>query len=198
MRTTKEDFALYKRWQKYILDARPALSKGLTRPTLVAYCFAMAVHGTNGKGCFASDAAIGREIGISHRGIIGRYRVFAIDVGWFKRTGEHKGRAEVLDVSIPDTESPEVVSHDLSRAPGTCPACRRNVQRFYSGEITKAELFEVHTGVSADELCAVSVPGMFTQWDIQLFTQWGTTKIQDIYQERTNAGPGEAGPRNGC
>lgn len=151
MRTTKEDFALYMRWQKYILSTYPDMPKGIARPTLIAYCFAMAVKGTNGKGCFASDTVIGRQIGISHRGIIGRYRVFAIDVGWFKRTGERKGRAEVLDISIPDTEGREVVSHDPAQAPGTCPACRRNLEKFYAGQITKAQLFEVHTGISADE-----------------------------------------------
>ena len=81
MRTTPDDFALYKRWQKYILDTRPALPKGIARPTLIAYCLAMAIHGSNGKGCFASDETIGAEIGISHRDIVGRYRNFAVDLG---------------------------------------------------------------------------------------------------------------------
>jgi hypothetical protein len=62
-----DDFALYMRWQKYILTTYPELDDGIKRSTLIAYCFAMAVKGRNGRRCFASDETIGKEIGVARR-----------------------------------------------------------------------------------------------------------------------------------
>jgi hypothetical protein len=72
VKTTKETFAAYTRWQKYILSTHPKLSKddkgkGYVRTNLIAYCLAMAIHGTNGLECFASDETIGKAIGIANR-----------------------------------------------------------------------------------------------------------------------------------
>jgi hypothetical protein len=145
---TTADFALYMRWQKYILSTYPELPKGIARPTLIAYCFAMAVKGRNGKGCFASDITIGKEIGIARRQAVGHYRNFAIDIGWFVFNGKSQGRARELDISIPDSVATE---HDLSMAPGRCPACRDNLAKFYGGEMTQDELFTVHRGFGVNE-----------------------------------------------
>ena len=137
------------RWQKYILGTRPALPKGIARSTLIAYCFAMAVKGTNGKGCFASDTTIGAEIGIYRREVVGHYRNFAVDLGWFVFNGKRRGRAKELDISIPaDSASAQnyALEHDPAQAPGTCPACKRDLARMYGGEISMTELFEIHRG----------------------------------------------------
>jgi hypothetical protein len=52
----------YRAWQRYVLKAKPKLTKGCTKPTLKLYCLAMAFHGRNGIGCYASDAAIADEM----------------------------------------------------------------------------------------------------------------------------------------
>jgi len=65
-KVSAESFKAYRDWQRYILASEPKLepikTKRGTRPRsklrLLAYCFAMASHGTNGLGCYASDATI--------------------------------------------------------------------------------------------------------------------------------------------
>lgn len=114
----KEDFAAYKRWEKYILGTHPELPKGIRRPNLIAYCLAMAIKGFNGLDCYASDETIGKEIGIANRSVVAKYRKLAIELGWFAWNGKRKGRAKVLDIAIPadakpaDTESPAEPKHD--------------------------------------------------------------------------------------
>jgi hypothetical protein len=99
--TAKDDFNAYKRWEKYILATHPELPDRCRRTTLIAYCLAMAIKGRNGLGCFASDETIGKEIGIANREVVSRYRRLAIDLGWFTWNGKRRGRAKLLDVSIP-------------------------------------------------------------------------------------------------
>ncbi len=101
-KTSKEAFAFYRRWTKAFLDADLKLPKSAKKATLWAYCSAMAAKGTNGLGCFASDAVIAKELQIYHRETVAKYRKLALDLGWFVWNGERRGRAKVLDISIPD------------------------------------------------------------------------------------------------
>ncbi len=95
-KVTPESFDAYRAWQKYILSTHPKLPTGFKRATLVAYALAMAIKGTNGLDCFASDSTIAGELEIYRRGLIGNYRRLALELGWFVRTGKRRGRAEVL------------------------------------------------------------------------------------------------------
>jgi hypothetical protein len=161
-KTTKEAFRAYHRWQKYILGAGYKPPKGYSRTTLVAYALAMAIKGTNGLGCFASDKLIAKEIGIYRRERVGDYRHLALDLGWFVRTGKRRGRAEELDISIPSAQ------HDAEAAPSEtvatvaerlkvlqtlqhadvrvwdCPACKRVFgDLMASDQLSQAEQIEL-------------------------------------------------------
>lgn len=112
----KEQFAYARRWEKFILSDRRELtkgtndrsrrSKGIDRCTLLAYAFAMSVKGTRGIGCFAGDATIAKELGLS-RDTVTKYRHEAKRLGWFVQAVDDNGkpasvnRVEVLDISIP-------------------------------------------------------------------------------------------------
>jgi hypothetical protein len=165
VKTTREDFDAYMRWQKYILSTHPKLpkddkGKGYVRTTLIAYCLAMAIHGTNGRECFASDKTIGKAIGIANREVVSRYRHLALDLGWFVRSGKRQGRAEKLNVSIPsetredppgatDAEVPSVrqasapvvadTEHDPMVSFIACPACD-----LLRGQLSDRERIEAH------------------------------------------------------
>lgn len=114
--TSKESFAYYRHWMTEFLRADIKLPKDCSKHMLWSYCAAMAEGGTNGLGCYKSDPVVAREIGISHKDTVAKYRHLAIELGWFVRTGKHKGRTEVLDISIPGIqpdayhESAELVS----------------------------------------------------------------------------------------
>jgi hypothetical protein len=156
-KVSKESFKAYRDWQRYILKSEPKLdgietksgTKGRTKLVLVAYCFVMASHGTNGLNCYASDAVIAKELGLYDYRSVRLYRLEALRLGWFAWTGEKKGRSQVLDIAIPadgergenssrevipavtrpaDTESPAVAEHDAWINPEDddlrdCPAC---------------------------------------------------------------------------
>jgi hypothetical protein len=96
---TQAAFAYHRRWNKYILGYCGDLGDGHSKDRLLAYCFAMADKGTEGCGCYASDATIGREIR-RDRDTVGRYRHLAIELGWFKVVGS-RNRVEILDIQIP-------------------------------------------------------------------------------------------------
>jgi hypothetical protein len=104
-KVSKESFKAYRDWQRYILRATPKLSEGCTKPTLIAYCFAMAFHGGNGIGCYASDARIAKELGMYDDRSVRPYRHEALRLGWFVWTGEKKGRTQVLDIAIPSDDA---------------------------------------------------------------------------------------------
>jgi hypothetical protein len=88
-------------WERYILKAEPKLTRGCKKWTLLAYCFAMAFHGRNGIGCYASDSLIASELGMYDYRSVSPYRHEALRLGWFVWNGEKKGRAQVLDIAIP-------------------------------------------------------------------------------------------------
>lgn len=129
-KVSRESFKAYRDWQRYILKAKPELTRGCTKSTLLAYCFAMASHGTNGLGCYASDATIAKELGKGQAKLVRPYRHEALRLGWFAWAGEARGRTKVLDIAIPadddtstkvdvpaiakpaDTESPAEPRHD--------------------------------------------------------------------------------------
>lgn len=112
----KAQFAYARRWEKFILNDHRELtkgtsdrsrrSKGIDRCTLLAYAFAMSVKGSRGIGCFAGDATIAKELGLS-RETVTKYRHEAKRLGWFVQAVDDKGkpksvnRVEVLDISIP-------------------------------------------------------------------------------------------------
>jgi len=160
MNITKDDFKAYTNWQKHILATHPEMPKHRKRLTLIAYCLAMASHGRCGLGCFASDATIGKEIGIANRDIVGNYRRLALDLGWFARTGERRGRGEVLNIAIPaDIEKTPVIEDDTEELPAETPArtpvvgkhnamipefCKTCSPLIESGEYTQDELWGIH------------------------------------------------------
>jgi hypothetical protein len=98
---TAGDFAYQRNWERFILGYRGALPKNIRKPTLIAYCFAMAQSGSAGIDCFKSDATIAAEIGIYHRGDIAKYRRCALGLGWFIVV-KCVGRARHLDIQIPN------------------------------------------------------------------------------------------------
>jgi hypothetical protein len=109
-KVSAQSFKTYRNWQRYILTAmtaKPKLTRGCVRPTLVAYCLAMASHGTNGIGCYASDPRIASELGMYDGRAVRPYRHEALRLGWFVRTGESKGRTQVLDIAIPADDASE-------------------------------------------------------------------------------------------
>ena len=156
-RVTKESFAAKREWERYIKNAEPKLSKGLVKSTLFAYCVAMAIDGTNGLGCYTSDATIARQLGMYDARAVRRYRHEALRLGWFVWTGEMKGRSQVLDIAIPEVDKNLSVStnpvgnaeHDRNVTADRCAACRDNVRRAYDREMTSAQVVEIHEGLSA-------------------------------------------------
>lgn len=98
---TAANFAYHRQWERHILSYRGALPENIRKPTLIAYCFAMAQSGNAGTGCFKSNATIAAEIGVYHRGDIAKYRLCALDLGWFTIV-KRVGRAQYLDIQIPN------------------------------------------------------------------------------------------------
>jgi hypothetical protein len=94
----------YHQWQKAVLRDETLgeiAARGYFDIRLVAY--AIAIHGENGRGCFATSSTLSGVIGCE-RHAVERYRQTLIDLGWFKvvsRNGGVRRRALVLDISIP-------------------------------------------------------------------------------------------------
>jgi hypothetical protein len=109
MRITREDFKRYTDWQRFILGSEATIPPECKRPTLIAFSLALAIHGTLGLDCYASDTLLAREIGISRRHLA-KYRRVAVALGWFKPNGKRGNRVEHLDISIPSlfTDVPEL------------------------------------------------------------------------------------------
>lgn len=162
-KTTKQAFKEYRDWQRYILSSNPALSKGRSKVILLAYCFAMASHGTNGIGCYASDRVIARELGLYDFRSVLPYRNEAIRLGWFAWTGERKGRAKVLDIAIPDDKPADDESPEIRQSPMVderprvsadghvrgnvidCPACKDRQRKIEFGEVSpEPPLWQIH------------------------------------------------------
>lgn len=148
-KVTRDSFKAYRDWQRYILKTKPELSKGCKRTTLLAYCFAMASHGTNGLGCHAGDGTVAEELGMYDSKAVRPYRHEAMRLGWFAWNGKRKGNAKVLDVAIPadeeklvrteipaDDERPRVSAdgHVLGY-PMECPACKEHLRKRECGEV---------------------------------------------------------------
>jgi hypothetical protein len=174
MDTTKEDFAAYKRWEKYIRDASPRLPGGYRKSTLLAYCLVMATYGYNGLGCYAADETIRRNLQLSNRKTVSGYRHLAKNLGWFVPNGR-RGRSEKLDISIPqastdilseniqtpavaepyinsnDAKVPAVAEHNENQALTTCPACKPLIAQVLSGSLTMAQLGDIHDGIPPEE-----------------------------------------------
>ena len=148
-KVTRESFKAYRDWQRYILAAmttKPKLTDKCARPTLVAYCLAMATHGTNGLGCYASDARIARELGMYDYKSVSPYRNEALRLGWFTPNGKRHGRAKELDISIP-SDSSEVTDtrHDsTAEVVADCPACEPYLDDMRAGKLTLADLRVIH------------------------------------------------------
>jgi len=114
----------------------------------------MASHGTNGLGCYTSDAKIAGEIGMYEAKRVRPYRHEALRLGWFVSTGEHKGRAEIIDIAIPaDAEMSTVVDvptvtnakHDGSKIFADCPGCVPYLDDVSGGKMEARELARIHT-----------------------------------------------------
>jgi hypothetical protein len=158
-KVSKESFKAYRDWQRYILKSKPKLSAKIRRVTLIAYCLAMASHGANGQGCFASDPTLAEEIGLNEAKRVAPYRHEAIRLGWFALTGEEKGRVKVLDIAIPEDDTlaripadvpavtkPADTEHDTSTSMAMCDACKPYIAKIYAKEMTMDELRQVHFG----------------------------------------------------
>lgn len=104
--------AYHHRWERALLADTSPLPTGFSKVYLYAYCSAMAAKGRDGKGCFAGDSTIGRELQIYNRRTISKYRHLAIELGWFVRTGKSVNRVEKLDISIPSECKPAPVVPD--------------------------------------------------------------------------------------
>lgn len=105
-KTSKEAFKDFRAWHRAFLAADMKLPRGCgySKFTLYAYCSAMAEKGTNGKGCYASDSVIARELGMSHRDYAAKYRRLAVELGWLKPTGSKRGRVTELDIAVPEPD----------------------------------------------------------------------------------------------
>ena len=146
-------------WERYILNAEPKLSKGCTKSTLIAYCFAMAMKGTNGLGCYASDARIARELDKRQAKLVRPYRHEALRLGWFVWNGEMEGRSQKLDIAIPEVvESagqritdnmsviPEDAKHTADVSPLDCSACQPLLRMVDNADMTVEQLTDIHYG----------------------------------------------------
>jgi hypothetical protein len=148
-KVTPESFKAKRDWDSYILKAKPKLTKGCVKSTLVSYCFAMAEKGANGLGCFASDATIADELDLYDYRAVSPYRNEAMRLGWFVWNGKRRGRAKVLDITIPeDGESPEIRNspaddaaprvsadgHVSGAYEADCPACQEHIRKLERGE----------------------------------------------------------------
>jgi hypothetical protein len=169
-KVTPESFKAYRAWQKYMLATHPKLSNGCTEPTLKLYCFAMASHGANGLGCYASDAVIAKETGKNQAKLIRPYRHEALRLGWFVRTGGTKGRTQVLDIAIPaDIESgtripiPAVAETPRVSADGhvsgayavDCPGCQKYQRDVEWGDAdSSVPAYEIHQQALAPLGCS--------------------------------------------
>ena len=109
MKTSKDNY--YFDWQRHILKSNAKIPKECHRPTLIAFCLVLAIHGRLGMDCFASDVLIAKEIGISRRHLA-KYRRVAVELGWFHPNGIKRNRVEHLDISIPTlmADVPELVA----------------------------------------------------------------------------------------
>jgi hypothetical protein len=107
-KVSKDSFKAYRDWQRYILKTKPKLSPKIRRVTLIAYCLAMASHGTNGLGCYAGDGTVAEELGMYDSKAVRPYRHEAMCLGWFVWNGERRGRAKVLDIAIPADDETSV------------------------------------------------------------------------------------------
>jgi hypothetical protein len=100
MKVTSADFKNFTDWQRYILRTQPVIPKDCRRTALIGFCLALAIHGTQGLDCYASDSLLGREIGMARRHLA-KYRRLAIELGWFRPNGRKVNRVESLDIAIP-------------------------------------------------------------------------------------------------
>ena len=160
-KVSAQSFKTYRDWQRYILKSHPKLTKGCAKATLVAYCFAMSSHGTNGLGCYTSDAVIANELGLYDHRAVRPYRHEALRLGWLAWTGEMKGRSQVLDVAIPEENPGQDHIRVTSKLAGAsnvehidvpllrhCPACKPNIGRMADSEIFRIHFSLVRWGVS--------------------------------------------------
>jgi hypothetical protein len=126
MELTKQTYRAYTDWQRYILNAHPKLPKGINRQTLISFSLALAIGGSHGLECFTSDTTLAKELELSHRDRLGKYREFVLELGWFVRTGRRKGRVEILNISIPQDEpKPDDAEDDESCK---CINCARGMK----------------------------------------------------------------------
>lgn len=176
-RTSKESFAFYRQWRKHIGTAKIDLRKGhdgYQRITLIAVAERIAEKGTNGLGCYAGDQVIADELDVQRNTVTKYKRLLVDELGWLVKTGKRKGRAEVLDIAIPEPDAmvsvaePEpasqrrtepsrarttaaakpatVARHDPTVFPEKCPACQ---QQWSEDELRSAPdaVLEEHLGV---------------------------------------------------
>jgi len=61
---------------------------------------AVALHGANGRSCFASSGRIAAKLGCT-RELVERHRITLTELGWLAVVGR-KGRAAVYDIALPD------------------------------------------------------------------------------------------------
>ena len=71
----------------------------LAKDRLIAVADAMTLDTDYGQRCFKGTAVIGEMLGL-HRLTVGRYRAELCKYGWLLDTGQRKGRAKVLAISI--------------------------------------------------------------------------------------------------
>lgn len=122
-KTSRESFGNYRRWMKYIRSAPAKMPDRHDRNLLLLYCYAKSTEGTNGLGCYAGDEKLANDLDWN-RDTVRKYKKLAIEIGWFVKTGARKGRAEILDIAIPDGDAyrSSPVDTDLSTARTTDPA----------------------------------------------------------------------------
>lgn len=158
-KVSKTSFKAYRDWQRYIRKAHPKLSKGLVKSKLLLYCLAMASDGANGIGCYTSDATIAEDCELYDARSVRPYRHEALRLGWLVWTGEMHGRAQVLNIAVPEVGESAAqpkrdnmsrlaapAKHDTSTAPYYCPACEPLISKARRGELTTAEVLSIHAG----------------------------------------------------
>jgi hypothetical protein len=127
MELSKQTQRQYFDWQRHILKSQPKIPRECHRPTLIAFCLTLAIHGSHGLDCYASDSLIAREIGVGRK-YLAKYRRVAIELGWFTPNGIKRNRVEHVDISIPVLQVDVRELVEVERVEGVEPIRLRSVE----------------------------------------------------------------------
>jgi hypothetical protein len=132
----------YRQWMKFIRDADPKLPPKHDKDTLKLYCLIKSMEGFNGLGCYAGDDVLAKQLKWN-RDTVRKYKRLALELGWFGKTGKRKGRAEVLDIAIPDGDTYRPTSGETVISPER--SLRRESSRSADNETATSEVSDLVT-----------------------------------------------------